>query len=96
MANKQTRLKSIDLLTELRDMTFTASNHFKEHVIPASKGVQQMLTVNPASIFASFCLPTVAAPVIKMEDRSPIESHQQKEISELKSKVISNNKKNSL
>ena len=88
MTKKQTLLNSTELLSELRDMTQTASNHFKEHVIPANKGNRPMLTMNPPTIFTSTCFPMASGPVIKMEDRFLIENHQRKEISELKSKVI--------
>lgn len=77
---------------ELRDMYHMALNHFKEHILPAIKKKEDQLAMNdifnPRNSFPTLNLPKVPLPQLKMDDRLLLIDTQQKEISELKSKVL--------
>ena len=94
MTSQQNKL-DYSLAEEVNDIYHMALNHFKEHVIPAKKRNQQLLTDNTTSQGLSF--PTFNfSPLLPLELKLPSEfklkddrliDNQRKEISELKLKV---------
>jgi len=79
MDKKQTSLVSDELLNELNDLTFTATNHFDEHIRPAIKRKKN-------KSIKKFNTSQTRLSNLTKGDRLLIDS-QRKKISELESKV---------
>ena len=90
MTNQQNKLQPHEFTKELNDIFSTATNHFKEHIVPSLKRNQKLPNMSTLfsqriSIPNSFNLP-ITTKELKLEDRRLIDNLR-KDNSELKSKV---------